>query len=81
MTPPGSSEWARRGVKVVGLSVDSRDDHARRIADIDATRSVRVAFPIIADKHRRVSMLFGMLDATRARHTDHTAPFRTFPEG
>jgi len=61
-------EWSRRGVKVIGLSVDSAQDHARWIADINETQHTQVDFPIIADKDRRVSMLFGMLDATTFHH-------------
>jgi len=61
-------EWRRRGVKVIGLSVDSAEDHARWIADINETQRTQVNFPIIADKDRRVSMLFGMLDPTTFRH-------------
>jgi alkyl hydroperoxide reductase subunit AhpC/uncharacterized protein (DUF924 family) len=61
-------EWSKRGVKVIGLSVDSAEDHARWIADINETQDTLVNFPIIADKDRRVSMLFGMLDATRFHH-------------
>ena len=61
-------EWRRRGVKVIGLSVDSAEDHARWIADINDTQRTQVNFPIIADKDRRVSMLFGMLDPTTFRH-------------
>jgi thioredoxin-dependent peroxiredoxin len=61
-------EWGRRGVKVIGLSVDNAADHARWIADINETQQTQVDFPIIADKDRRVSMLFGMLDATTFHH-------------
>ncbi len=61
-------EWARRGAKVIGLSVDGAEDHERWIADINETQNAQVTFPIIADKDRRVSMLFGMLDATTFRH-------------
>ena len=61
-------EWSRRGVKVIGLSVDSTEDHARWIADINETQQTQVDFPIIADKDRRISMLFGMLDATTFHH-------------
>jgi alkyl hydroperoxide reductase subunit AhpC len=61
-------EWSRRGVKVIGLSVDSADDHARWIADINETQHTQVNFPIIADKDRHVSMLFGMLDPTTFLH-------------
>ncbi len=61
-------EWSKRGTKVIGLSVDSADDHERWIADINETQHTQVNFPIIADKDRRVSMLFGMLDATTFHH-------------
>jgi uncharacterized protein (DUF924 family)/peroxiredoxin len=60
-------EWTRRGTKVVGLSVDSTDEHERWIADINETQQTEVKFPIIADKDRRISMLFGMLDPTTFR--------------
>ena len=61
-------EWKTRNTKVIGLSVDSTDDHERWIADINETQQTQVNFPIIADKDRRVSMLFGMLDATTFHH-------------
>ena len=62
------AEWSTRGVKVIGLSVDSTDDHEQWITDINETQHTVVNFPIIADKDRRVSMLFGMLDPTTFRH-------------
>jgi len=62
------AEWSKRGTKVIGLSVDSAEDHERWIADINETQHTQVNFPIIADKDRRVAMLFGMLDATTFRH-------------
>jgi thioredoxin-dependent peroxiredoxin len=61
-------EWRRRGIKVIGLSVDSAEDHERWLADINETQHALVNFPIIADNDRRVSMLFGMLDPTTFRH-------------
>lgn len=61
-------EWKKRGTKVIGLSVDGTAEHGRWIADINATQDTKVNFPIIADKDRRISMLFGMLDATNFGH-------------
>ena len=61
-------EWRKRGVKVIGLSVDGTQEHARWIADINDTQQTKVNFPLIADQDRRVSMLFGMLDPTNFRH-------------
>ena len=63
-----AQEWSKRGTKVIGLSVDGTEDHERWIADINETQQTEVDFPIIADKDRRVSMLFGMLDATTFGH-------------
>ena len=45
-----------------------REDDGRWIADINETQGTTLNFPIIADKDRQVSMLFGMLDATHFRH-------------
>lgn len=67
MTAKLLDEWRRRGTKVIGLSVDTVEDHARWIADINETQHTQVNFPIIADKDRHVSMLFGMLDPTTFR--------------
>lgn len=61
-------EWRARNAKVIGLSVDSAADHSRWIVDINETQHTSVNFPIIADKERRVAMLFGMLDPTTFRH-------------
>jgi alkyl hydroperoxide reductase subunit AhpC/uncharacterized protein (DUF924 family) len=70
-------EWSKRGVKVVGLSVDSAADHERWIADINETQGAEVNFPIIADKDREVAMLFGMLDATHFRHGSNLGETQT----
>lgn len=61
-------EWKKRNTKIIGLSVDRIEDHERWIADINETQRTQVNFPIIADKDRQVSMLFGMLDPTNFRH-------------
>ena len=61
-------EWSKRGTKVMGLSVDGTEEHERWIADINETQQTQVNFPIIADKDRRVAMIFGMLDSTNFRH-------------
>jgi alkyl hydroperoxide reductase subunit AhpC len=54
-------EFERRGVKVVGLSVDPVDSHGRWIDDIEATQGNRPRFPIIADADRTVANLYGMI--------------------
>jgi alkyl hydroperoxide reductase subunit AhpC len=54
-------EFAKRGVKVIGLSVDRIDDHARWADDIEKTQGVRPRFPLIGDYDRAVSTAYGMI--------------------
>jgi alkyl hydroperoxide reductase subunit AhpC len=56
-------EFDRRGVKIIGLSVDAADDHARWAKDIEETQGYAPNYPIIADSDFNVSKLYGMLPA------------------
>ncbi|MEH0158247.1 peroxiredoxin [Limibacter armeniacum] len=55
------SEFDKRNVKVVALSVDGLEDHKGWINDINETQSTTVNFPIIADEDKKVANLYGML--------------------
>lgn len=55
------SEFDRRNVKVLALSVDSVEDHLEWIKDINETQNANVEFPIIADKDRKVAELYDMI--------------------
>jgi alkyl hydroperoxide reductase subunit AhpC len=50
-----------RNVKVIGLSVDSADDHAAWAKDIEETQGYAVNYPIISDADYHVAKLYGML--------------------
>jgi alkyl hydroperoxide reductase subunit AhpC len=54
-------EFDRRGVKVVGLSVDSLDNHAGWNNDIADVAGQPVNFPMLSDSDRKVSGLYGMI--------------------
>ena len=54
-------EWAKRNVKVVGLSVDATGDHEKWADDIEETQGARPNFPMIGDDNFEVSKLYGML--------------------
>ena len=56
-------EFTKRGAKLIGLSVDPSDAHARWLADIEETQGSKVNYPIIADRDLAVSKLYGMLPA------------------
>jgi alkyl hydroperoxide reductase subunit AhpC len=57
-------EFARRGVKVIGLSVDPLDRHADWARDIEETQGTAPNYPIISDADFVVSKLYGMLPAS-----------------
>jgi alkyl hydroperoxide reductase subunit AhpC len=54
-------EFDRRGVKIIGLSVDPTDDHERWAKDIEETQGHAPNYPIIGDADYQVSKLYGML--------------------
>ena len=54
-------EFAGRGVKVAGLSVDPLDSHHGWINDINETQNTTVNFPVIADPERQVANLYDMI--------------------
>ncbi len=56
-------EFDRRGVKIIGLSVDPTDDHERWAKDIEETQGQAPNYPIIGDADFAVSKLYGMLSA------------------
>jgi len=56
-----SEEFNKRGVKAIALSVDDVESHKNWIQDINETQHTTVNFPIIADKDRKVSELYGFI--------------------
>ena len=61
LTAKLKSEFAKRNVKVIALSVDPVDSHKKWINDINETQNTTVNFPIIADADRKVSTLYDMI--------------------
>ncbi len=55
------TEFEKRDVKVLALSVDGLESHKGWIKDINETQNTTVNFPIIADEDRKVSNLYGMI--------------------
>jgi alkyl hydroperoxide reductase subunit AhpC len=56
-------EFDRRNVKIIGLSVDPLDHHAKWASDIEETQGQAPNYPVIADGDFKVSQLYGMLPA------------------
>ncbi|BFP42291.1 peroxiredoxin [Flavobacteriaceae bacterium GF1] len=55
------SEFDKRNVKMMALSVDGADSHNEWIKDINETQETIVNFPIVADEDRKVSDLYDMI--------------------
>ncbi|HWC47197.1 MAG TPA: peroxiredoxin [Casimicrobiaceae bacterium] len=56
-------EFDRRGVKIIGLSVDPTDRHAEWAKDIEETQGTAPNYPIIGDSDFAVAKAYGMLAA------------------
>ena len=56
-------EFDERGIKAIGLSVDSVADHIAWSKDIEETQGVAVNYPLIGDEDLAVAKLYGMLPA------------------
>jgi alkyl hydroperoxide reductase subunit AhpC len=56
-------EFDRRGVKILGLSVDPLENHERWAKDIEETQGTAPNYPLIADSDFNIAKLYGMLAA------------------
>lgn len=68
-----AAEFEKRGVKPLGLSTDSADEHRKWIKDVDETQHTSLGFPIVADPKREVAALYDMIHPGE----DSTAAVRT----
>jgi thioredoxin-dependent peroxiredoxin len=66
-------EFDRRNVKIIGLSVDPVDNHAKWAQDIEETQGTAPNYPMIGDSDFAVSKAYGMLPAdTSGEPTERT---------
>ena len=63
-------EFARRGVKLIGLSANTVESHGGWVKDIDELSGASLKFPIIADKERKVALQYDMIDRQDATNVD-----------
>ena len=67
-------EFDKRGVKIIGLSVDSTGDHEQWARDIEETQGTAPNYPIIADSDFNVAKLYGMLPASTSGDAKSRTP-------
>ncbi|MCL4069058.1 peroxiredoxin [Pseudomonas sp. GX19020] len=70
-------EWKKRGIKVIGLSVDGKADHEKWKRDIEAFGGAPADFPIIDDTSLAVSKAYDLLPADYYIPTDGRTPAHT----
>jgi len=67
-------EFDKRGVKVIGLSVDPVENHTKWSQDIKDTQGMAPNYPMIGDTDLAVSKLYGMLPADTAGGAEGRTP-------
>jgi len=71
-----ADDFAKRGVKILGLSANDVSSHDRWAHDIQSIAHAPVTFPIIGDPDRSIATLYDMLDALDPTNVDaHGVPF------
>ena len=66
-------EFTRRNAKLIGLSVDPVENHAKWAADIEETQGAAVRYPMIGDTDLAVAKLYNMLPADEVGSDGRTA--------
>jgi alkyl hydroperoxide reductase subunit AhpC len=69
-----ADEFARRNVKLIGISVDPVADHDRWKADIRTATGFDVDYPLIGDSDLKVAKLYDMLPADAGESSEGRTP-------
>jgi len=67
-------EFDRRGVKIIGISVDPLDRHAAWAEDIRETQGTAPNYPMIADPELKIAKLYEMLPADAGDTSEGRTP-------
>ncbi len=73
-------DFAKRGVKVIAVSVDDLASHGRWVPDIEEVNGVIMNFPIIADSDRNVATLYDMIHPNASEKTTVRSVFIIGPD-
>lgn len=74
------SEFDKRSVKAIALSVDPLDSHMTWLKDIEETQNVTMNFPVIADADRKVAELYDMIHPNASEKTTVRTVFVIGPD-
>ncbi|TXI19786.1 MAG: peroxiredoxin [Nitrosomonas sp.] len=57
------SEFDKRNTKIIGLSIDSLDDHQKWLKDVEEVGGASIGYPVIADTDLQIAKLYNMFPA------------------
>jgi thioredoxin-dependent peroxiredoxin len=72
-------QFAARGAKVIGLSVDPVDSHSKWAKDIEEVGGAKVNYPLIGDPELKVAKLYDMLAADAGETSEGRTPANNAP--
>ena len=61
-----SAEFTKRGVKPIGLSTDTVEEHLKWIEDVNDTQNTTMRFPIVADADLKTAKLYEMIHTSQS---------------
>ena len=67
-------EFAKRNVKIIGLSVDPVTSHSKWSKDIEETQGHKVNYPMIGDPELKIAKLYNMLPAEAGETSEGRTP-------
>ncbi len=69
------SEFDKRKVKVIAISIDSVENHHKWIKDINSTQQTKVDFPLIGDENRHIAELYCMMPPNATQNSTARSVF------
>ena len=73
------TQFAARGAKVIGLSVDPVESHSKWAQDIEDVGGHKVNYPMIGDPELKIAKLYGMLAADAGETSEGRTPANNAP--
>ncbi len=73
------TQFAARGAKVIGLSVDPVESHSKWAQDIEDVGGYKVNYPMIGDPELKIAKLYGMLAADAGETSEGRTPANNAP--
>lgn len=74
------SEFDKRNVKAIAISIDSVANHHEWIKDINSTQNTKVNFPMIGDEKRQIAELYSMIPPSSTQNSTARSVFIIDPQ-